>query len=518
VTLDESRSVLPPVTTRPPVYTYYDGTLDKDEDVKAAKNNLLLTWRRAWWAQGFKPVILGPADTMRNPRYEVVQKLGLQADFMNDMSRWLAWEYMGAGVLCHYTALPMGSHEDVLLSYLRRRKGDYPGLSRFESLAGNFFSGPKQAITLAIDGALDNPDHKESKTVLQVVPSTLFEIDKRPEGIAVYDDETIKTKYGKVHEAIVESPAKGLAMLDSLINSHLHNTWQNVFSSGIAVLKPHPEHMSAIVEPAVELADSLAQCSESPLATSCPPNIADCKYCIASMPLKVGTPAHYRNTSTLFTIGTVPHPYTFAALKAMKDNIDIPYIRRNTDRDAWLRTATQELLGTGVSGGPRVLKFKEAVASPYGIARSIWFTAERPHRPNLEWHFGFAIPHNATSDGKSETPVPGPERRPPPKKHDHEDGPEVTEENLVAESSMLLKAQAFCRSKNKEHIRLKEAIEAWNLADTEAWRFARAFLARSRLERKAWEEEEQKAAGGLGLARNGGKRGWATRWYDSNDK
>jgi hypothetical protein len=59
---------------------------------------------------------------------------------------------------------------------------------------------------------------------------------------------------------------------------------------------------------------------------------------------------------------------------------------------------------------------------------------------------------------------------------------------------------------------LRGAIEAWNLADTEAWRFARAFLARSRVERLKWEEEEKKYAGGAGAER-GKSEGWG-RWFD----
>lgn len=57
--------------------------------------------------------------------------------------------------------------------------------------------------------------------------------------------------------------------------------------------------------------------------------------------------------------------------------------------------------------------------------------------------------------------------------------------------------------------RIREAVEAWHLADTEAWRFVRAWGARGRLERRRWEDEERRFAGG-GEERG---EGWG-RWFD----
>ena len=55
----------------------------------------------------------------------------------------------------------------------------------------------------------------------------------------------------------------------------------------------------------------------------------------------------------------------------------------------------------------------------------------------------------------------------------------------------------------------REMVEAWNLADTEAWRFVRAFAAREKSERKRWEKEERKFAGG---DERDGEETW--RWFD----
>ena len=52
--------------------------------------------------------------------------------------------------------------------------------------------------------------------------------------------------------------------------------------------------------------------------------------------------------------------------------------------------------------------------------------------------------------------------------------------------------------------RVREAVEAWNLADTEAWKFVRAFGARKAMEKAKWEEEEQRYL----------EKGMVGRWVD----
>jgi hypothetical protein len=512
VTLDENRSLLPPLADRPAIYTYYDHTLKKDSATKAAENDILITWRRAWWAQGFKPVILGPAEAMQNPLFEEMQKLNLEPALQTELSRWLAWENMGTGLLCNYLALPMGPHEDPLLKYLRR--GEYPKLTRFEGLGSGLFTGEKAAITAALKAALKSPELAKSKDFIGAVTPETFEVDPVHEAIAFYDSTTVTNKYAKVAEEIVSSGPKGLNSLNKLMNGHLHNTWQNIFSDGIAVLKPIRTHTTAMVEPALQLATYLSQCPDSSMLATCPPNRPKCKPCVASTPMKVSSPAYYSNRSTLYTIGTVPHPYTLASLSTFRDTLDIRYIRRESQRDQWIMTATKELMGTGLSSSPRVLRFKEAVASDYGSAHTLWVIAEKSLPSDLDWHFGFAIPKEATDNGKSETPVPGPERRPAPPAPDPRDGPVPTAMDLERERILLEKARQVGKSKEAGIVKIRDAIEAWNLADTEAWKFARAFAGRSRVERLKWEEEEKRFAGGAGAER-GKSEGWG-RWFDSD--
>ncbi|KAI9789335.1 MAG: hypothetical protein M1816_006224 [Peltula sp. TS41687] len=500
ITLDENRSVLPPLRTRPPVYTFYDAQNKKDKASRAAEGELLLVWRRAWWAQGFKPIVLGRAEATNNPLYESLQSHQLDPGIELELFKWLAWEHMGAGILLNWLTIPMGSFEDPLLTYLRR--GDYPVLTRYEGLGSGLLSGNKVVVTTALKQTLYNKELNRTKSILDAFPKDAFRVDPPPRGIALYGSNAVKTKYEPVHQKIASEEASGLRSLAQLITSHLQTTFQNAFPDGIAVLNPLQEHTSVLVRPALKIAKYLAECTESPMPASCPPNRPTCEPCVSSRPLPILTPSVFQNASTLYTIGTVPHPYTLTTLSSQRDSIDIAYIRRKTERDPWLIAATKELLGTGVGTGPRLLKFKEAVASEWGIAHSLWLIPEKDVPADLDWHFGFTIPKNVTDRGFATPPVPG--SKPVNPSAGFEETP-ISESELQREKWLLDKAKGAVQSRIRQLQPIREAVEAWNLGDTEAWRFARAFAARSRVEREKWEEEEKKFEGSTGT--------WA-RWLD----
>lgn len=512
ITLDENRAVLPPLSKRPPIYTYYDAEWDKDEEAKDATHHLLLIWRRAWWAQGFKPIVLGRPEAINNPLYRKLQNLNLEPELENDLMRWLAWGNMGSGALANWLTLPMAPHDDPLLSYLRR--AEYPSLTRYEGLDSGLFTGAKDAINKAIEKSLDLKQPIQGKSLVDVLPSDSFKVDPQHDGIAFYSTANIVKKYRDVADKLKakDSRADGLARLAQLITSHLHTTWQNTFTAGIAVLNPHPDHTTHLVEPAIELARNLSQCTDSPYPASCPPNRERCQPCVSSHPMTIGRPAMFRNQTKLFTIGTVPHPYTFASLQHQTEALTIRFIRRSTSRDSWIMATTKELLGTGLSSFARLPYLKDAVASEFGSSHSLWLTAESTEsdtfNKDLAWIFGFPIPSSAPDDGKSETPVPGPERRPPPPKAE---GKVPDKVELMREKTLLDKARAALKGHVRQIVQIRDVIEAWNLADTEIWRFTRAYNARRRVERKKWEEEESGFAGS-----EGSKGAWG-RWFDRRE-
>ncbi|PSS00540.1 hypothetical protein BD289DRAFT_360925 [Coniella lustricola] len=505
-TLDEDRTLLPIMPKRTEIYCYYETTLEREPAEKEAESELLLSWRRAWWAQGFRPIILSEQEAMNNPKYEELQHMiDINPALRTDVMRWLAWENMGGGLLAHYLAFPMAPHDDPLLTYLRR--GEYQGLTRWEGFGDGLFAGAKQDITLALKSVLGSIKMKTAATFLDSMPSDVneekkaFWVDKAPKSLAYYSPEVVKTKYAAVASTIATNRAKGLDQLNQLIGSHLHLTWQNNFYKGISVLKPLPKHTTTMIQPAVELANRLQKCTESPMQSSCPPNNPKCAPCVSSHPLKIASPAIYRNTTGLYTIGTVPHPYTLHTLNEFRDSLDIPWIRRESTRDLWLAEVTKEYLGTGVGGASRVIRFKEAVAAEFAASRSIWLPAEQELPDDLDWHFGFEVPLEGLDLGTSETPVPGPERRPQPQ-HDKKDGPVANPDDLKREPLLLSHAREITSATRGKALPVRNAIEAWNLADTEAWKFARAFLARERVERRKFEEEERKYAGGVGTDRD----------------
>lgn len=509
ITLDENRAVLPPLTKRPPVYTYYDAEWDKDEEAKDATHHLLLIWRRAWWAQGFRPKVLGRPEAVNNPLYRKLQNLDIDPELENDLMRWLAWGNMGTGILANWLAVPMAPHSDPLLSYLHR--GEYPELTRYEGLESGLFVGEKDAINKAIGAGLDRKQPITGRSLIDIVPEKTFNVDPQHDGIAFYSTANIVKKYKNIADKIMakESRADGLVMLSHLIISHLHLTWQNTFSSGIAVLKPTPDHTTYLVESAIELARNLSQCTESSYPASCPPNQNRCKPCVSTHPMLISQPPVFRNTSTLFTIATVPHPYTYASLQHQTETLTLRFVRRQTERDQWISATTKELLGTGLSSFARLPHLKDAVASEYGSSHSLWLTAESTEsdgwHKDLAWIFGFPLPSAPASDGKSETPVPGPERRPPPPKPE---GTVPDPVELIKEKNLLAKARGALKNNARAIAMIRDIVEAWNLADTEIWRFTRAYNARRRVERQKWEDEEKDFAG------SEGSRGTWGRWFD----
>lgn len=507
ITLDENRSVLPPLRLRPPIYTFYDTDIEKTEEVRTAENKLLLTWRRAWWSQGFRPVILGRAEAMKNPHYETLQGKEVTPALETELMRWLAWGHMGSGILANWLLLPMGPYDDHLLSYLRR--GRYPLLTRYENLGSGLYSGDQISIDAAIALILQSRKLTTAKSVLEATSEPdMFAVDPKPTDVAFYDPASLTSLYKPIADALLTNQAQGLNYLSTLISAHLHATFLNNFPSGIAVLRPHASQSAALFSTALSLAFSLNYCVESPVLHSCPPNLPDCNPC---SPLQISYPPSYSNDTSLFTIGTVPHPYTLAALLAKNSDITVKHVRRETERDIWLQLVTKDTLGEKLGGTGRIVHFKEDVAGDAGAARGIWVAAEQDLQwRDLEWHFGFELPHtNTTSEdvAASATNVQmtlflGSMKMQAP-----------TAEALAQQGVIAVKAKDVVRKPPKPgaEVNMMGVVEAWNLADTEAWRFVRAYEERRKVERMKWDEEERKFAGGE--EGEGRGEGWG-RWFE----
>lgn len=478
-TLDEQRAVLPPLVNRAPIYTFYDTKVSKDPKVQEAERKLLMTWRRAWWAQGFMPVVLGRNDAAKHPQYQTLQKLKPSGGLEVDMLRWLAWAHMGGGILTNWLCLPMAPYDDRMLTSLRH--ANFTTISRYPDLSNGLFTGSAEYVNAAVKLALSSKSVGEANYLSDLLSSKSITISDVSGGIAYYDMTTISSKYNKVGAVLRESQPDGLSQLQQLINAHLHITWQNTFTEGIAVLQPYPMHTTTLVEPAVHLARSLLQCPESLAPESCPPNRPGCNPCSSTSAFNLDfyTPGSFRNWTTQFTIGTVPHPYTLHSLNSMKETLDVAFVRRETERDAWLRGTTFDLLGPELGGPSRITRIKEAVASPFATSHSLWMTPELEEPIKADWIFGFALPVTNTKVVSGVAPRKG--------------ALVPTSSELARENMLLALAKETVQQKSDSPT--MKMVEAWNLADVEAWRFVKAYTVRRRMERERWQAKESQFAG-----------------------
>ncbi|EOA90886.1 uncharacterized protein SETTUDRAFT_166784 [Exserohilum turcica Et28A] len=510
VTLDANTALLPPLRERPPVYTYYDVPKKQDKDISAAEQRLILAWRRAWWAQGFKPVVLSRDEAKHNPLYQLFQRMKLEPKIEFEVMRWLAWGHMRGGILVNWLALPMAEYDNAMLSFLRR--SEYPKLSRVQSLDNAIFFGEKMAVDDALKKLSSNEllknvtankdkltklANKEGGAVVNLLAAADVAVDTKANGIASYNRAVISSKYKTVADKFTnKTQAEALTLLENLINSHLHLTWQEQYPEGVAIAKPVPEHTTALMYEATNIGRNLTQCPASPLPKSCPPNRPKCKPCDNNKPMKLQVFPEFVNTTKFFTIGTVPHPYTLTSLHYTRDTLDSNFLRNTAARDIWIRKLTGKSIPGHHSEEVRVLKFKELVAA--APAHSLWLTAERITQDDLDWIFGFGLPQIASDTTEPSSPSKDSEliifpRPDPPKPIEGVDVPD--EKWVEKEEARLNKARDAIKSKDRNMKSVVAAVELWNMADTEAWRFSRAYSARRRQERKKWEEEEAKYSG-----------------------
>ncbi|PLB35110.1 uncharacterized protein BDW47DRAFT_68462 [Aspergillus candidus] len=497
-TLEEDRSVLPPLRHRPYVYTYYNADQKNGGPQDNADAGLLLAWRRAWFAQGFRPVILGRGEAIHNPIYEMVQNIKFgTADIEHEVLRWLAWGHMGDGILVHWRCFPMARYDDPLLSYLRR--GTDPAvITRLDKIQNGLFAGTKDRINEVIKKAVSKGISDQATNIFDLVAPETFKVEQT-NAVAWYNSAAIVSHYPALAEKMDRSRGSGTAALAELVHSHLHNTFQNAFPAGIAVLKPFPEHTTALVEPALRLARALGRCPPSPMPDSCPPNLPRCRPCDPEKPMHISQPQSYRNTTHVFSIGTLPHPYTLVSLRQNSAEVTTRHIRRETERDEWLQAVTQEQLGLEISGSARASVLKKVVADDDLTDASLWMTVESipPEAGQalptellneFEWQLGFPIPReekdkvDAKNEGASKESL---------------QNANPSREGVGREYEVLQAARAVLHSKEGPQVVIRDVVEAWNLADTEVWRFVRAFRARSVFERQRWEEEEKNFLGPL---------------------
>lgn len=506
-TFDESRVVLPPLKERPTIYTYYDSPPDRGRDVEEEERKILTSWRKAWWAQGFKPVILGPKEAIQNSLYESLKTQKMEENVKKELMRWLAWGWMGPGILTNWLLLPMAPWNDADLIYLRT--GDYGRkLVRYETMGSNIYASPTMdEINKAVKAVIENPKLDKQTSLQDAIPDPhAFTVQVQPFGIALYDMHTISSTFPSITTELKNSEVAGLNSLQLLMTSHLHGTFLEQFSAGIQVLNSESVRTTILASLTTQLANILNTCPNTPMPLSCPPNRPSCRPC---KPGKITYGTEISNTTDVFKIGLVPHPYTFALLQVSRSDIDVPWVRRFSERDLWITRITNNL-SKGLSAYNRITAFKNLIANDDTRHSFIWHTAEQDWKwKDLEWHFGFTISAPENEKGNKGKVMPSPEALKPIKPRPDADPVHLvdllrtlgtkrpTRAALVEQAVLVTKAtEVLMQEKFKGPIDMRTVIEAWNLADTEAWRFVGALTARERVQRERWEEEEKRFVGG----------------------
>lgn len=469
ITLNENQSVLPPLEKRSPVYTYYDWNV-KNSAERESDRQLLLTWRRAWYAQGFRPVVLGPAEAENNPRYETFATLSDQISptLKTDFLTWLAWGTMETGIMVNASAIPIASYNDDFLVSLRMMQPSRQIIKAAHSSA--LFAADRAVVNAAIDASLNAKKLAHAKDITELVPEKLVR-ENKTHSIAIYNPKTLRTRYASVWKEIEKDPAAGKLLLRNLMNSHLHLNFFNEFISGIHLVHPFAEQTAVSAKPLNKLASVLANCSAftTPILNSCPPNRRSCVPCSPQHILETKEMPEYRPYSNVFTIGLVPHPYTLATFGRESTKVNVSYIRREVPRDEYVTTVSQYLFKHGLANEENaVATLKKNIAGP-AKARNLWFPVEwfpteegednlaADIFDDLEWHFGFLLPRHSS-----------PEEDKTYKALYHIDDPLWTlQYKLLAHAKKVV-------YKDEENP-VKVASEAWSVRDTGLWRFVRAF-------------------------------------------
>lgn len=469
----DDRALLPPLRNRPLVYCYYDTSNEVPVEEAEAEGELLLTWRRAWWAQGFRPIILGPDQAMSNSAYEDVARLDVFQGLKTDLMRWLAWDSMGGGLLSEMTMIPMGSRTDPLLAFLRG--GEYPELTSWKGLGSGLLAGSEEAVKSAIRAVLES---SEARSVLGALPNNVVKTDNARKPLAYYSPSTISRKYNSITEAFVGSKAASMRELTRLINGHLHNFWQSNFSHGIEIIGPSSNHTERLSSEAGYLAKALLTCPSTPLPSSCPPNRPKCNTCTTNTKKPRASSSYvYHNSTRTFTLGVVPHPWTLTTLSILRDTFDIDKLRTETVRNPWVSEVTDDLVTDfTASDDRRVMRFKEAVASDFAEAHTLWLPAEDLlAAEELDFHFGFVLPElSRTLLGKAF------------------EKPTNPAEDPALEWILMERARTVVNEREgNEDTRLRGELEDWHRGDYEAWKFTRAIQARRTMERIDWSKPEE---------------------------
>ena len=105
VTLDKNKDL-----SHTTVFTFFDSVPELDANEQKKQIGL---WKEAWSSRGWNPVVLGPLDVMKHPKYAEYRKSFESFPTVNPKKyellcflRWLALDYVGGGLMVDYDVIP----------------------------------------------------------------------------------------------------------------------------------------------------------------------------------------------------------------------------------------------------------------------------------------------------------------------------------------------------------------------------------------------------------------------------
>jgi len=359
----------------------------------------------------------------------------------------------------------MASRNDPVMTFLRRCEFD-DKITRFENLGGALFAGQGPTIASVVKNITSlSAIDKELSSPADIATGSIH-IDHQPKGIAYYSKKALRETYKDLNPQ----------QLPQLINAHLHSHFHETFPGGIEILNAVSPATDIMALASILRAQRIAQCPDSPLPQSCPPNKPTCKPCTSG--LRTQLTKAIRNATDTFTIGVIPHPYTTTSLTTGKPEFRARFIRRVGGRDVFLKHATPDL-GLTVSGLYRAMKIKSIVAPLQSPVNGLWNPAEKPwDMKDMEWTLGFCLPKDIKKDKSSL----------------------MDDIGVKAKNKDLLKgAKKAVYSKVEKVVHVRKAVESWNLGDFEIWKFVSSLAERRQSERVGWLDEEKRFGKGISV-------------------
>lgn len=288
----ENQYVFPSAPVRPKIYTYTELSFQQSvSDPEATEqklkfnleNEILETWKRAFYAMGFDPVVLQLSDALKHPKFSTYIEVSDKEKKFKRMkhAKWFALASIGSGAFSDYRVIPV----------TRTFNTTTFNILRHTHIPKSFKFIDSDSIPIAITSAsttekiiqliLESEDSDDKSLQSRIAGEFQLYPGGNQNDIAYYSDKNIKAiNLGKLDKKNID-PIYTL----TLMNTHLHQIFIHSNSEGINYFDPynidiskknkksyrHPffnkfspkiktSNFQYLESPAINLASRLAQC------------------------------------------------------------------------------------------------------------------------------------------------------------------------------------------------------------------------------------------------------------------